>query len=232
MSRLLPQGCTRIKTLYQGAEAIVDLCEWLGREVVVKTRVSKGYRVRELDDLIRRSRTVREASLLSSAKKAGVNTPFVYHVNPVEGWIIMSYAGSRSLRSMQGSSIFASLIRMLGDAVGRLHSAGIVHGDLTFSNVLVSEGRLTLIDFGLGEFSNEVEKKAEDIYTFFSSLTALQDSETMMRLFLEGYRASAGESAKRVEERLREIGSRGRYVEKELRRRLERKSRENVSPET
>ncbi|MCX8183168.1 MAG: Kae1-associated kinase Bud32 [Crenarchaeota archaeon] len=219
MLRLLPQGCTLIKTLYQGAEAIVDLCEWFGKEVVVKTRVAKSYRVRELDDLIRRSRTIREASLLSSAKKAGVNTPFVYHVNPVEGRIIMSYAGSQSLRNMQGSSMFASLISMLGDSVGRLHSVGIVHGDLTLSNVLVSEDRLTLIDFGLGEFSNEVEKKAEDVYTFFSNLTMLHDSETLMKLFLKGYRASAGESAARVEERLREIGSRGRYVEKELRRR-------------
>jgi len=218
MLSLLPQGCTRIKTLYQGAEAVVDLCEWLGRLVVVKTRVAKGYRVRELDELIRRSRTVREASLLNSAKRAGVNTPFVYHVNPVRGWIIMSYVGDQSLRSMQGSSLFASLIRMLGETVGRLHSAGMVHGDLTPSNVLVSEGRLILIDFGLGEFSREVEKEAEDVYTLFSSLMTLPDSQTLMRIFLGGYRSSAGVFAARVEERLREIGSRGRYVEKKLRR--------------
>jgi len=218
MSSLLPQGCTRVKTLYQGAEAFVDLCEWLGIRVVVKTSVAKGYRVRELDDFIRRSRTVREASLLSSAKKAGVKTPFVYHVNPLEGRIIMSYVEGQSLGSMQGLSIFASLIRMLGGIVGRLHSAGIIHGDLTLSNVLVSEDGLTLIDFGLGEFSNEVEKKAEDVYTLFSSLMTLPDSETLVAAFLEGYRLSVGESAARVEERLREIGSRGRYVEKELRR--------------
>lgn len=182
--------------------------------------LQRAYRVRELDESIRRSRTVREASLLSSAKKAGVNTPFIYHVNPVEGWIIMSYIEGESLRSLQGSNVFPRFIRVLGEMVGRLHSAGIVHGDLTPANVVVSNERLTLIDFGLGEYSNEVEKKAEDIYTFLSSLRALLGYEKLKEAFLEGYKSSAGESADRVEARLREIERRGRYVEKELRRRI------------
>lgn len=220
MSSPLPQGCVRIRTLYQGAEAVIDLCEWMGTRIVVKTRVAKGYRIRELDESIRRSRTIREASLLSSAKKAGVETPFVYHVNPTEGWILMSYVEGESLRSMQDSNMFQSLVNRLGSIVGKLHSAGMVHGDLTPANVLVSGDRLILIDFGLGEYSNEVEKRAEDVYTLVSSLSALPDAETLVKLFLEGYRLSAGESAGRVEERLREIGSRGRYVEKERRRRV------------
>ncbi|MEM2941274.1 MAG: KEOPS complex kinase/ATPase Bud32 [Thermoproteota archaeon] len=220
MSNLLPQGCNRIRTIYQGAEAVIDLCKWMNTTVIVKTRVAKGYRVRELDESIRRSRTIREASLLSSAKKAGVNTPFIYHVNPVEGWIIMSYIEGESLRNLQGSNVFPRFIRVLGEMVGRLHSAGIVHGDLTSANVIVSNERLIMIDFGLGEYSNEVEKKAEDMYTFFSSLRALPDYEKLTEAFLEGYRFSGGESAGRVEARLREIERRGRYVEKELRRRI------------
>ncbi|MEM2089264.1 MAG: KEOPS complex kinase/ATPase Bud32 [Thermoproteota archaeon] len=220
MSSLLPQGCNRIRTIYQGAEAVIDLCEWMSMRVVVKTRIAKGYRARELDESIRRYRTIREASLLSSAKKAGVNTPFIYHVNPVEGWIIMSYVEGESLRSLQGSNVFSRFIRVLGEMVSKLHSAGIVHGDLTPANVIVSDERLTVIDFGLGEYSNEVEKKAEDLYTFLSSLRALPAYEKLKDAFLEGYRSSAGESAGRVEARLREIERRGRYVDKELRRRI------------
>jgi Kae1-associated kinase Bud32 len=217
MSNRLPQGCTRIRTLYQGAEAVVDLCEWMGMKVVVKTRIPKGYRVKELDESIRKSRTVREASILSSAKKAGVETPFVYHVNPVESWIIMSYVEGESLRTLEYSNVFPSLVRKLGSIIGMLHSAGIVHGDLTPANVIVSGERLVLIDFGLGEYSNEVEKKAEDIYLLVSSLASLPNHETLVNLFLEGYRSSTRESP-RVEERLREISMRGRYVERELRR--------------
>lgn len=217
----LPQGCTRIRNLYQGAEAIVDLCEWMGVNVVVKTRIPKGYRVKELDESIRKSRTVREASILSSAKKAGVETPFVYHVNPVESWIVMSYVEGESLRSLQYSNVFPSLVKKLGNVIGMLHSAGIVHGDLTPANVIVSGDRLVLIDFGLGEYSNEVEKKAEDVYTLISSLASLPDHEALVKMFMEGYRSSAGESAIKVEERVKEISRRGRYVEKELRRQTE-----------
>ncbi|MEM2930331.1 MAG: KEOPS complex kinase/ATPase Bud32 [Thermoproteota archaeon] len=221
MSSLLPHGCTRIRTLYRGAEALIDLCDWMGGRVVVKTRVEKGYRERELDESIRRLRTIREASLLNAAKKAGVNTPFVYHVNPLKGWIVMSYVEGDSLRSLQDSSVFPSLIRGLGSIVGRLHSSGIVHGDLTPANVIVSDGKLTLIDFGLGEYSAEVEKEAEDIYTIVSILAAFPDSETLIKLFLEGYRSSVGSPAEKVEKRLVEISRRGRYVEKELRHRTD-----------
>jgi len=194
------------------------LCEWLKIKVVVKTRIPKAYRIRELDDHIRRSRTVREASLLSSAKKAGVETPFVYHVNPVESWIIMSYVEGVSLRSLQYSGSFSCFIKKLGRIVGTLHSAGMIHGDLTPANVIASDDRLVLIDFGLGEYSNEVEKRAEDIYTLISSIASHPDREALVQVFLEEYRSSMGESAGRVEERLREIGTRGRYVEKKFRR--------------
>ncbi|MGQ9478539.1 MAG: KEOPS complex kinase/ATPase Bud32 [Thermoproteota archaeon] len=217
MSGPLPEGFTRLRTIYCGAEAVIDLCEWMGMRVIVKTRVPKGYRIRELDELLRRSRTIREASLLRAAKLAGVSTPFIYHVNPVAGWIVMNYVEGSSLRSMQGSRVFQSLVNKLGFAAGRLHAAGIIHGDLTPSNVIVSGGELTLIDFGLGELSKEVEKRAEDLYVLVSSLRTLPGSEGLVEDLMEGYRDSAGGFAGRVEERLIEIGRRGRYVERRVR---------------
>lgn len=217
MSNPLPEGCIRVKTLYQGAEAIVDLCEWMKLMVVVKTRVAKGYRVKELDEAIRRSRTIREASLLNASKRAGVNTPFVYHVNPVMGWIIMSYIEGRSLRDLKDMEALPALLRSLGTMVGRLHSSGMVHGDLTLSNVILSGSKLFLIDFGLGEYSKELEKRAEDINTMISSLRVFSGFEKLLKVFLEGYGESSGDSAQKVEERLREIERRGRYVERGFR---------------
>ncbi|MEM8875814.1 MAG: protein kinase [Planctomycetota bacterium] len=49
------------------------------------------------------------------------------------------------------------LVRSLVHAVATLHEAGVVHGDLKPTNVMVSDGgEPTLIDFGLARKSNEV----------------------------------------------------------------------------
>jgi len=45
-----------------------------------------------------------------------------------------------------------------------LHSDSIVHGDLTTSNIIVSEGGLYIIDFGLSYIRNNVEDFAVDLY--------------------------------------------------------------------
>ena len=47
--------------LKRGAEAELYLDTWYGRKVVVKRRVKKGYRIRELDEEIRSYRTSHEA---------------------------------------------------------------------------------------------------------------------------------------------------------------------------
>ena len=52
------------KFLKVGAEATVEL----KNNLIIKKRVPKHYRVKELDERIRRMRTKREARLISSAK--------------------------------------------------------------------------------------------------------------------------------------------------------------------
>jgi TP53 regulating kinase-like protein len=60
----------------QGAEAIVDMLP----DKVIKTRVPKAYRVRELDERLRKERTKAEAKILSEARRLGIPTPIVYDV--------------------------------------------------------------------------------------------------------------------------------------------------------
>ena len=66
-----------------------------------------------------------------------------------------------------------SLITMAknaGIAIGKLHDAEIVHGDLTTSNIMVKEiseilgSEVVLIDFGLGMMKPTMEDKAVDLY--------------------------------------------------------------------
>ncbi|MEM3094503.1 MAG: hypothetical protein QXX64_02565, partial [Nitrososphaera sp.] len=67
----------------KGAEADIYLVEWGGKKAVSKVRTPKPYRHRELDAAIRKHRTIHEANFMSAAKAAGVMTPFVHFVDPV-----------------------------------------------------------------------------------------------------------------------------------------------------
>jgi Kae1-associated kinase Bud32 len=64
-----------------------------------------------------------------------------------------------------------SVAKSVGVAIGKLHDAEIVHGDLTTSNMIAkqeSSGELgtgvVLIDFGLGMMKPTQEDKAVDLY--------------------------------------------------------------------
>ena len=60
------------------------------------------------------------------------------------------------------------VMRLIGETVGGLHASGVVHGDLTTSNLILREDRgrldVVLIDFGLGSVSNSDEDMAVDLY--------------------------------------------------------------------
>lgn len=57
-------------------------------------------------------------------------------------------------------------LNKIGSVVAQLHDAGIIHGDLTTSNILIrsSSGQPVVIDFGLSFISHTAEDKAVDLY--------------------------------------------------------------------
>ena len=74
----------------KGAEADLLLDEdWNGVKALVKRRGEKKYRHPELDAEIRRSRTIREASVIHRAKEAGVPTPLIYQVDVGGAAVVM-----------------------------------------------------------------------------------------------------------------------------------------------
>jgi len=173
----------------------------LGMPVVVKERVRKGYRVPQLDERLRRLRTRGEARLLHEAKKAGVLCPVVYSVSDYE--LIMSRIEGKLLLEMAADG---RLLRKTGEALAKLHGAGIAHGDFTTANVMVKRGSAWIIDFGLGGFSDALEEKAIDVLLMKRSLGDAKG----YGVFLQGYRAYGDSAA--VLEKLKEIEMRGRYV--------------------
>jgi N6-L-threonylcarbamoyladenine synthase/protein kinase Bud32 len=206
-------GFKFVRMIYLGAEAELIHGIWASKDVVVKRRISKGYRMKELDLRIIWSRTLKETSLMHDAKKIGVLTPTVYHLNPKMGIIVMSFENFPTLRNtmLEGKEVD---LKALGRTIGTLHAAGLVHGDLTPSNILLSPGGPILLDFGLGERTKEEEMFAEDLYLLKRSLDELLDghAETAFRKILEGYSVGFVAKHEKIKAKIEEISKRGRYI--------------------
>lgn len=195
----------------KGAEA--DL--YRREDKVSKIRISKAYREMLLDKHLRRTRTRREARLLSLARRAGVATPYVSDVDNVTFTVEMSFVPGKQVRRLLPSQTREErreLCVRIGEAVGKLHSANIVHGDLTTANMILHRGRIYLIDFGLGGISDAVEDKGVDLLVFKKVLhsTHYKYEEECWEGFVEGYSTTYRDSAVTLE-RLRVIAKRGRY---------------------
>lgn len=189
--------------IYLGGEAEVVIKE----DVVIKRRIPKRYRIKELDEEIRFKRTRTEAKIISAARKVGVPTPIILDI---EGdTIVMERIKGPTAKECMNKD----LCREIGKVLAKMHSANIIHGDVTPANIIVSGGKTYFVDFGLSYFDNDVEAKGVDVHVFIESLKALYDNwEELRDSFIEGYLEAGGD--KEVIDRAREIELRGRYVKR------------------
>ncbi|MEI8332162.1 MAG: bifunctional N(6)-L-threonylcarbamoyladenine synthase/serine/threonine protein kinase, partial [Methanomicrobiales archaeon] len=124
-------------TQKRGAEAVITFRNGFAE----KRRVSKRYRVTALDKRLIAERTRAEARLVHAARKGGVPTPIMNDVTT--DTIIME--------DVQGMLLTHALdtftIKEAGRVIGKLHKAGIMHGDLTTSNMIQrnDDGKCILI---------------------------------------------------------------------------------------
>jgi TP53 regulating kinase-like protein len=193
----------------RGAEADIYLTEWGGRKAVSKVRTAKPYRHRELDAAIRKHRTIHEASFMSAAKSAGVMTPFVHFVDPVNAEIIMEFVEGDNVRD----ALTPDLCYEMGRYAAMLHASNIIHGDLATSNFIINN-KLVLLDFGLSYYSERTEDMATDIRLIKEVFTSVHIAvKKAFPRFVEGYAAVAGKKRKdKILENVREIEQRGRYA--------------------
>jgi len=205
--------------LKKGAEASLYLEKWQGRKVIMKRRLPKAYRLPALDETIRVHRTAHEPQIIHRAKEAGVPTPTIYLVDVANANIIMEFIDGKQVKQILNDlsqAERASLSRHIGTLIGRLHSHGIVHGDLTTSNmILTPHGKVFFVDFGLSERSSELEAKGVDLHLMKRALqsTHYRFAKECFEAVIAGYSEVAGKDATEdVLNKIREIGRRGRYV--------------------
>lgn len=180
--------------------------------------------------------------------------PAVYAIDEVAGWLMMEWIEGRPVRAAINEYLAAGagetaegragggddaelvvLMGRIGLAVGGLHALGIVHGDLTTSNMILRpiadeegeeararvnnegpdrarllDGEIVLIDFGLASNSGADEDRAVDLYVLERAFASTHPrAEALFPKLLEAYKGSF-KGADGVIRKLEDVRMRGR----------------------
>ena len=198
----------------QGAEAVL----YRDRGTIIKERLSKDYRLPQLDQALRSFRTRREAKILQKLEELNFPAPHMQEFSDQRMNIIMDFIPGEKLRDIlaQGNH-FQQMAEEMGERIGILHANNIIHGDLTTSNMIKHEktGEITLIDFGLSSFSEKDEDKAVDLHLLEQALesTHYQLYPEIFTRVLEGYKRM-NQDAEKILARLHLVQKRGRNKNK------------------
>jgi len=197
--------------IYNGAEAQLYKTTYLGLPAVEKIRIPKKYKIKEIDDKIRKTRTKTEVyNLLRCGQHIAV--PKVFDVNLKKMSITMQFIDGKKLKDYLpkiSKQQIGNIFTQIGKDVMKLHQNNIVHGDLTTSN-LIYNGKIYFIDFGLAQFSRKVEDKAVDLSVFKKMLksTHYKDFDLIWNCFKKAYKD------KQILKQLEKVEKRGRYIAK------------------
>ncbi len=198
-----------MEILAKGAEAVIGL----EGNSVIKERIKKSYRIPELDNSIRKQRTSIEASLFDKARRTGLPVPLV--LEQQASILKLEYIEGKKLKDVLNDLEKEELVNLsteIGEIIAHVHSAGIMHGDLTTSNFILKENQLYIIDFGLGKFTKRVEDYATDLYLLYEALNSTHSKilDVCWKNIIDGYKKDF-EKSPEVLKRLDEISKRRRY---------------------
>ena len=197
---------------YKGAEADIQEVLWDGKSAIVKHRIKKGYRNDLLDDELRTRRTREEAKLISDCRSLGVRTPFIYSVDLSDKSILMEKIDAPQLQEIIKKTVdindLDEIFVSIGRDISKMHEGSIIHGDITTANILVDNKKIIFIDFGLGKYSQLAEDMGTDLLVLKKSLTTIipDKCDELFQQVLRGY------NNKKIDKKINEIESRGRYL--------------------
>ena len=194
-----------MRILQQGAEAVI----YQFGNKVIKDRIRKNYRLPEIDEKLRRFRTKREAKLL---ERADINVPKILKLDLDNKKIEMEFIDGKLLKDVLDNLRNRNEVcEQIGEEIAKLHDKDIIHGDITTSNMILKDGKVYFIDFGLGFFSKKIEDKSVDLHLLKQALESkhYKHFKESFENVLEGYKKSR--DYKEVLERLNKVEKRGRY---------------------
>jgi len=190
------------KILSIGAEAVLYLNKKENK--VIKDRKKKKYRIPEIDNKLRSSRTRREAKVLEKINPLDFTPNVLFADN--ERILEIEYINGKRLSECLEKEAWETLGEEIGKKIKQVHNQGIIHGDLTTSNLILKNKTIYFIDFGLSFFSQKTEDKAVDLHVLEEALESKHYtiSKKMFAAVKKGYNDPT------VLKRLEEVEARGR----------------------
>ncbi|KAK1728737.1 tyrosine protein kinase [Colletotrichum acutatum] len=252
---LTHQTSTPPTLITQGAEARLYHTTHLSsdRPAALKYRPPKPYRHPTLDARLTRSRILAEARVLAKCRREGCPVPALYALDEVAGWLMLEWIPGAPVRvrinewlgerrttaaipegegeTPEGAppkkdpTGIKNLMRRMGTAIGQMHKIGIVHGDLTTSNMMLRppkssdtndhddnplDGQVFIIDFGLASQSTSDEDRAVDLYVLERAFGSTHPrAEAYFQDVLDAYRGSYKQAPVTLK-KLEDVRMRGR----------------------
>lgn len=239
---------TAPELITQGAEGRLYKTTYLlpSLPCALKYRPSKPWRHPTLDQRLTKHRILSEARILAKCKREGVRVPDLYAIDEAQGWLMLewirgapvrvginAWLGSRTAGIAEDQEL-KGLMRRIGVAVGGLHKIGIVHGDLTTSNMMLDpvssaaagtngpdaaaaaadaqplQGDVVIIDLGLASGSVAEEDRAVDLYVLERAFASTHPrAECVFGELLDAY-SGTHKQAPAVLKKLQDVRMRGR----------------------
>ena len=146
----------------------------------------------------------------------------IYDIDLEKSSITMEFIdGPTAKQLLDDSSEREELAASIGNRIGRLHNADLIHGDLTTSNMLflgIGQGsdehcyaEPCFIDFGLGEKSPEPEKKGVDLHLLKVALSSAHSEFADLYEIMSSAYANEYSQGKKILKVVEDIEKRGRY---------------------
>lgn len=198
-----------MKLIAQGAEAKL----YRKDGSLLKDRIKKSYRIKEIDEKLRKFRTRRESRILEKLAALNFPAPKLIENDRLQK-IEMEFIEGPKVRDILEKKDYIKLSKEIGRKIAVLHNNDIIHGDLTTSNMILKE-EVYFIDFGLSFFSKRYEDRAVDLHLFRQALES-KHYKIWKKSFdaaLKEYSKNA-EDSKKILERFEQVERRGRNKDK------------------